>query len=239
VEPRARNKASVVQPKEAIHMNMLEKAVIERENETNINEQPVFKVSLKVEPVNRYRSSEPRASASSALNQPNENNIKRPEKTYLQLINEAFTNSNQMPLSVREICQYIANNYDYYDLSEEFWQKGVGTKLSNKEHFTKIANSVKENSFKYVQVKPKEVGIKKEIQSENDNELNSLRESIKVKDDELKCLKETLARERQENQNVIDLLRYEFQIKLAELQDERKVITTFLSNYASQCAEID
>jgi hypothetical protein len=217
-----------------------ENAVIERENETNINEQPVFKVPLKVEPVIRHRSSEPRASTSSARIQPNENNINRPEKTYLELINEAFTNSNQKPLSVREICQYIANNYDYYDLSEVCWQRGVGSKLCRtKEYFTKIANLAKENTFKYIPVKPKDVEIKKEIKKENENELNSLRESIRLKDDELKCLKETLARERQENQIVIDLLRYEFQIKLSELQEEREVITKFLSNYASQCVEID
>jgi len=237
VEPRVRNKASVVQPKEAIRMNRLEKAVIKRETATNLNGQPVFRVPLKVEPVNRYHSSEPRTSASSAPIQPNANDINRPEKTYSELINEAFTNSNQMALSVREICQYIAINYDYFDLSEEYWQRGVGALLYRKGNFTRIFNLGKENT--YIPVKPKDVGIKKELQCENDNELNSLRESIKVKDDELKCLKETLARERQENQNVIDLLRYEFQIKLSELQEERKVITTFLSNYASQCAEID
>jgi hypothetical protein len=170
-------------------------------------------------------------SHSTELDIPRARYIKRPQKTYLQLINEAFSNLNRTPFTTHEICQFIANKYPYYNLNDDYWQKGVSVNMANTQHFKMIVKASKKNVAKYIP-------IKQEI--EKKSELNILRMRLKLAEEELKSVKDSITRNNEEHLKLMDLLKCEFHLKITEFEEKSRVIGELLSNYVSKCIqEID
>ena len=167
-------------------------------------------------------------SHSTELGIPRARYIKRPQKTYLQLINEAFSNSNQTPLSTNEICQFIVNKYAYYNLNDDYWQKEVAVNMANTQHFIMIVKGSKKNVAKYIP-------IKQEI--ERNSELNILSMRLKLAEEELKGVKDAITRNSEEHLKLMDLLKCEFHLKIAEFEEKSRVVEELLSNYASKCIQ--
>lgn len=167
-------------------------------------------------------------SHSTELGIPRARYIKRPQKTYLQLINEAFSNLNQTPLSTNEICQFIANKYAYYNLNDDYWKKGVAVNMTNTQHFKMIVKASKKNVSKYIP-------IKQEI--EKKSELNILRMRLKLSEEELKGVKDAITRNSEENLKLMNLLKCEFHLKITEFEEKSRVIGEILSNYVSKCLQ--
>jgi len=150
--------------------------------------------------------------------------IEKPKKTYIELINEAFDASNQNPLNSREICQYIAKEYPFYDLNDDIWQKGVFCNLSKRTYFRPIDKMNKSETLKYVPIDQEPLD-----ESFDENKLNVLRAQIKWTEDECKKAKEALERQREQHQNHIDEMRYEYQVKLAQIDNEIRMINEMIA----------
>ena len=206
-----------------------EETKLKQESKEHLQTQSNFLAPQKVEPTTShtcYHSSEPRRSTTKITDQSRASYIKRPQKTYFRLINEAFINANQKPLSSCEICQFIANKYEFYNLKDIYWQKSVNINLAKTQHFTVMKSDNKSNTEKYFPIKQ---------ENEEQNELKKLKTCLKLAEDELIDAKETIEREKKENLSLLDLLRNEFQLKIAETEEQLRIIREILSNYASKC----
>ena len=150
----------------------------------------------------------------------------RPKRTYLELVCEAFVDSNQKPMNTSEICQYVTKTYPFFNLNEEYWQKSVFSTLSNRDYFISLPKEKKNESVKYIPV-----DLKLQDESIEENELKS---QIKWTEEECKNAKEFLKKQQEDHQNQIDELRYEYQMKLAQIDNEIYLINEMLSEKNSK-----